>query len=271
MIRLIVTDLDGTVVGKDERLPQEFIEAVARWRDAGIHYTFATGRVSGQVQAYVEALDLRLPYITCNGGALQQGKTVLWQHTIPLKPLSEIFRLADDMGMSLLYSINGQENAYRPTEYVQTQQREFGRYASPKMFSEMEWETLRLDKLIVMAKVRDGSLDAVEALCAQLPKEYYYKRYANKAIDILHRDATKERAVAALARYLEIPLSQVLAAGDDLNDIEMLCQAGIGVAVGNALDCVKEAADYVATGERHLGVMEAVGKFCASEKSGVSL
>lgn len=270
MVRLVVTDLDGTVVGKDEILPQEFIHAVKQWKDRGIGYTFATGRVGEQVQDYIEQLDLQLPYIACNGGLIQQGDRVLLRRTMPLGPLKVIFERAHEMGMSLLYSIDSKENAYAQTEYVALQQQAFGRYTTPRMFAKEEWNSLELDKLIIMAKVRDGSLDVIEELCQALPGEYYYKRYANKAIDILPKEASKEKAVAYLAEQLKIPLSQVLTAGDDLNDMEMLREAGVGVAVANALDCVKDVADYVAVHERHLGVIEAVSKFCLLGKNEVA-
>ena len=62
---------------------------------------------------------------------------------------------------------------------------------------------------------------------------------------IINKTATKEHALKKAAEYFNVPLADVIAFGDDINDIEMLKTAGIGVAVGNAISAVKEIADYV--------------------------
>lgn len=262
MIKLVVSDVDGTIVERDEVLHDETVEMARRLRAAGVHYTIATGRVHSQVENYVQQLQLDVPYIACNGGVIvQNGKTLL-HNTIPLAPLRPLIHKADEMGMSLLYSVNGHEEAYRLTGYVQDQRDKFGRYLTPHVFTEDEWATLQLDKLIVMAKVRNGSLDIIETMLKQLPPEYGYTRYANKSIDIMHKAGTKEQGIAALCAMLGITMDEVLAVGDDLNDIGMIQQAGVGVAVANALDCVKQSADYVATQPNYLGVLEAAEKYC---------
>ncbi len=241
MIKLVITDIDGTIVGKDEILHDEFIEAVKTLRQRGLEFTVATGRVAEFVTGYVEKLGITIPYAVGNGGTILQKEKILLRKTIPLKPLRVVIEKADEMGMSLLYGIDGKDFAYRLTEYVSDQQQKFGRYENPRLLQEYDWDTIRIDKLIVMAKVRDGSIDVIEDLCKQLPEEFYYKRYANKALDILHRDAKKEIAVVELARLCGLSMDQVLIAGDDLNDIEMIRCAGIGVAVANAQEVVKEA------------------------------
>ena len=261
MIKLVVTDVDGTIVGKDEILHQEFIDYVKALKSQGILYTIATGRVDGLVKRYISAMAIDIPYAACNGGTILQGEQVLCRKTIPLAALRGIIRTADQMGMSVLYSINGQESAYRETDYVKEQQTQYHRYDNPSGFTEADWERLQLDKVIIMAAVRDGSIGMIEELCQQLPPDIGYKRYANKAIDILHAEATKEEGVKALAKMLGIPMAEVLFAGDDLNDIGSFARAGIGVAVANAQPEAKAAADYIASGECYEGVMEAIDRF----------
>lgn len=261
MIRLVVTDVDGTIVGKDEILHEEMITFAKALKKAGIPYTIATGRVNGLVQDYVDKMEIEIPYVACNGGTLVKGSEVIERNTIPLSALRELMELADDMEMSLLYSIQGEENAYRSTAYVKAQQQDYGRYLKPHAFTEEEWETLQVDKVIVMAAIRDGSIGIIEELCRNLPGGIGYKRYANKAIDILSEQSTKEMGVKKLAEYLDIPLSEVLFAGDDLNDVEIIKKAGIGVAVNNAQELAKEVADYIAKNPCYAGVIEAVRRF----------
>lgn len=261
MIKLIVTDVDGTIVGKDEILNQEYVDFIKALRKQGILYTIATGRVDGLVQDYVAALELDLPYAACNGGTILESGRVLLRKTISLASLREVIETADAMGMSIMYSIDGQEHAYRDTAYIRQQQELYGRYHQPGGFSEEQWKHQQVDKVIVMAAVRDGSIGVIEQMLRAQPGEIGYKRYADKAIDILHTEAVKEAGVRTLAGLLEVPMKEVLFVGDDLNDIRCLQEAGIGVAVANAQPAAKAAADYIAVQACWQGVMEAVEKF----------
>lgn len=261
MIRLIVTDVDGTIVGKDEVLCEEMVEFVRDLRRRGIDYTLATGRVEGLVRPYVEKLGILLPYVACNGGTIACQGRILERKTIPLEPLRRIIETADEMGMSVLYSVEGREEAFRETDYVKEQQALHGRYLKPAPIQEEQWQSLRVEKVIVMAKVRDGSIGVIETLCRELAPAVGYKRYANKALDILNPEASKENGVRNLARRLGVSMDQVLFAGDDLNDVASIREAGVGVAVANAQTCAKEAADYVSAGSCYKGVIEAVEKY----------
>lgn len=73
MIKLIVTDVDGTIVGKDEVLHQEYIDYVRKLQERGILYTIATGRTVGLAEAYVRALGITVPYVAGNGGCIMRG------------------------------------------------------------------------------------------------------------------------------------------------------------------------------------------------------
>lgn len=261
MIKMIVSDIDGTIVGKDEILHDAFVNYVEEVRKNGIYFTIATGRTVGLAEEYVRKLCIDIPYITCNGGTIVQNGELLRHKTVPFSNLREIFEKADKMGMSVLYSIGGTEYAYKETPYISEQRRTYGRYKTARAITEDEWRFGKAEKVIVMAAVRDGSIGEIEALCKKLPVPFYYKRYADKAIDILNCEATKEQGIKALAKMMDLSLDEVLFAGDDLNDVELLKQAGVGIAPANAQPQAKAAADYIAGERTELGVMEAVDKF----------
>ena len=86
-------------------------------------------------------------------------------------------------------------------------------------------------------------------------------RWLGHNIEINSREATKGVALSKLADYLEIPIGETMAFGDDLNDISMLEKAGVGVAMGNAYDEVKKAADYITDDCDRNGVASAVKHF----------
>lgn len=258
---MIITDVDGTIVGKDEILHDEMAVLAKQLKERQIAYTIATGRCAGLVKDYVEQLGIDIPYIACNGGSIIRRGEVLARRTIPLKNLRNLFQVADHMGMAVIYSMDGTEYAYRETPFVLSQQENFNRYFTRSAFTEEEWENIQLEKVIVMAAVRDGSIHIIEDLCKELPYPYTHIVYGNKAIDIQSVEATKENGARELAKLMHLSMDEILFVGDDLNDVRLIKAAGIGVAVGNAQLPAKEAADYVTKEKGYLGVMEAADKF----------
>ena len=99
------------------------------------------------------------------------------------------------------------------------------------------------------------------------------KRFADLAVSSSHPQnveinqsgANKGQALQALASYLDIPIEKTFAFGDGLNDLSMIQEAGIGVAMANACEAVIEAADYVTASCDEDGVAKAVEKFCLTE------
>ncbi len=261
-IKLVVTDMDGTIIPEDEVLRDEVVAMKERLNANGIVFTLASGRQDCHMTDYVKKLGLDVPYVACNGCAVMHNGVAVTRETIPMLPLRVIADKADEIGMSVLFGMDLCDFAYRATDFVLEQRRRFDRYHEVRRFTDEQWQTLRLDKLFIVAKVEDGSIGGIEELCRELPDEFYYKRYADRAIDILPRAASKANGVRQVADMLGVKMSEVMAVGDDMNDTEMLRAAGIGVAVANASPGAKEAADYVTVGECYTGVIEAVKRFC---------
>lgn len=265
MIKLVISDMDGTLIDKDEVLSDKAINIARRLHDQGILFTIATGRVESMAEDYVKRLGIKIPYVACNGVTIVQGDKVLQRNTVPLKGLRPIVEKADSMGMSLVYSIDGLEYVYKVTPWIERQRVQFDRYHRVRLPGEQEWESLLIDKLMVMDDVREGAIAILEAMCMELPEAYGFTRYTNKSVEIVSRKSTKASALKTLVEFLDIDMSQVLAIGDHQNDIEMIREAGIGAAVSNATDGLKKEADYVASGKCVVGVEEIVERFCALE------
>lgn len=262
MIKLVISDMDGTLIDRDEVLPDKAIKIAKALKEKGIMFTVATGRVECMAESYVKDLEIDIPYIACNGVTIVKGSEVLKRNKIPLKGLREIMDRADSMGMSLVYSINGKEWVYKVTPWILGQREKFGRYFDVHMLTEEEWETLFIDKLMIMDDVREGAIAILEDMCKELPDEYGFTRYTNKSVEVVNKESTKASALRQLTAYLGIYMDEVLAIGDHQNDIEMISEAGIGAVVGNGTDGAKLVADYVASGRCIEGVCEVMEKFC---------
>lgn len=266
MIQLVICDLDGTLIGKDEILPKPIISLVARLRNLGILFTIATGRVETMAEKYVKDLAIDIPYILTNGATIIDKGETLQRFQIPLGPLKPIIEMAKEIGLSLVYTLNGTEYVVGSTPWIEGQQKKFDRYHTVRDFEDADWADLLLDKLMIMDDVRDGRISRVEAACSSLSDYFAVTRYSDKAIELVQANVSKGESLKTILAILGIKAESVLAIGDHQNDIEMLQVAGIGVAVANAIEPVKQIADYICTNSAFEGVLEAVEKFCFSQE-----
>lgn len=261
MIKLVISDVDGTLIDESEVLSQKAIDMAKYLKERNVLFTIATGRVEYIAEGFVKQLGIEIPYITCNGATIVKGKEVLERNQIDLLPLKQMIEKADTEGLSVIYSIDGYEKVYRFTQWVLDQQRDFDRYHEEHRFTDEEWRTLKVDKITIMDDTLAGCIAEYDKMCSELPEGYGYTRYLDRAVEVVSGGATKANALRSLIAILGIKPEEVLAAGDHQNDIEMVTEAGVGVAVGNATEQLKSVADYVARGHNVDGLFEAVRHF----------
>lgn len=262
MVKLVVSDMDGTLLAQNSVLGGRAVRMIQKLKEKGILFTMATGRSQCLSEKYEELLGLEIPYIACNGAVILQRGRIIKQHQIALKGLRSLIEEADRLDMSVVFSIGGSEFYYKETPWILDQRKEQGYYQNPMILSEEIWNHTLLEKLMIMDNRRTGRIALMEEMCRKLPTEYGFTRYTDMSVEIVNCRATKASAVQFLAGYLGIGMEDVLAIGDHKNDCEMLKEAGIGAAVSNAIPDAKECADYVASEDHLDGVMEAVRVFC---------
>ncbi|MDO5670189.1 MAG: HAD family hydrolase [Corynebacterium sp.] len=255
MTKLIVCDLDGTLIGRDEILSESALKVATVARDKGVAFTIATGRTNELASTFAEHLDISVPYIVSNGAKVIENGRVLWQRMIPLRGLRELLGVADHMGLSIIYTIDSTEYVHRETTWILRQREQFDRYHKVRPIDGSDWHILYVEKVTVMDDIRDGRIDRIEDWCSQLGDGYGYTKYTDKAVELVHEEATKANALQWILRYLNISTAEVVAFGDHQNDIDMLTLAGTGVAVSNAIDDAKLAADVVTEAPEAEGVL----------------
>lgn len=255
-IKLAAMDIDGTLMGKDKILTKRTKEILAKALDQGIHIVVASGRA---LQAVPEEL-LELPgmeyVITSNGSSifrLSDGKRI-FRRDMTTEQIRELlaFYEAYDCPMeafiggvpytSRAYFENPQNFGAGPAsvEYVRTTRHPVSDMSHFVKEHENEIEGINfiVHDMELKAKMR-RSLEAFEGL--------YVTSSVPRYIEISHGSVCKGSALEWLAMELEIPREQIAAFGDGENDLEMIQYAGFGVAMGNGVPLLKEAADFVAS------------------------
>ncbi|HEU5098506.1 MAG TPA: HAD family hydrolase [Roseiflexaceae bacterium] len=254
---MIVTDIDGTLLGLDGLLPPENSAALQAAAERGVRLALATIRKRDSAEQIARLLGVACTLV-CDGGATiydEQGAR-LHSQTIPLDLARSLATLADQHRLPLLTTID-ELNYYTPDSHPAAHLLTKG----VDVASALEVLDRPPSRFIVRGERGVGLL--MRAF-ADAPLRFVRHYRADGTLfdaAITHIEATKETALALLCQQWAIDPEQVLALGDAEADIEMLRQAGVGVAVGNAQPPVRAAADWVAPDAAEAGVAAAVRRF----------
>jgi Cof subfamily protein (haloacid dehalogenase superfamily) len=233
---LIVADLDDTLLRRDKSVSDYTVSVFEHLRECGMLTAFATARPKRAVYSYIDILDKMTfdSMVFHNGAVLRCGEAFTANFGIPSETARTIAIACADIGLSVGVEINDINYAnYDPIgewpgmQYVVTNFKDLPNAAA--------------DKIIV----RKPTKGDIEQLRGMVPNDLYFEMNEGILGLIMHRDAAKWNALQLIAEHFNINTSAIVAFGDDLNDIEMLRKCGVGVAVANAIDECKAAADYV--------------------------
>jgi len=257
MIRLIISDIDGTLIGPDGTLPPENVAAVARAAARGVQVAVATIRKRDSAEQIARRLGIACTLV-CDGGATiydQQGVR-LHSQAIPLDLARALATLADAHQLPLLTTID-ELNYYTPGSHP----------AAHIVAQGVDVDTALAalerppSRFIVRGEL---GVQLLMRAFADAPLSFVRHYHADGTLAdaaITHAGATKAAALALLCQRWAIDPADVLALGDAEADIGMLQLAGVGVAVGNAQESVKAVADWVAPDAADAGVAAAVQRF----------
>lgn len=262
MIKLVVCDMDGTMIGRDEVIPPGAAEWIAGLEARGIMFTVATGRAEGYMREKAAQMGLRHPYIATNGATIiDKGRAVL-RRQFSLRPLRELIGACYASGMSALFTFQGEERTENITPWIIREGEKRGCPYEARPLTDREWDGLRADKLLIMDTAREGKILEIEERLRAIPGDFMYVRYRLKALELNEKNANKAAGLKLLAQRLGVSMDEVLVIGDDDNDIQLFQAAGHSAAVGNVSDNARPYAGYVCQGREFQGVQEAVEKFC---------
>jgi hypothetical protein len=234
-VKIIVTDLDRTLLRSDKTISEYTTSIFQRCRDKGIKIIFATARPIRSVKM----LNLSLFFdasIYHNGAVINNGDINILR-----------FGISPEATKEILLSVLRVDNSAKLC--VEINDRIFGNFDPSDIWPGVEitiTDFLDLpnspaDKIILpMATIAELS-----SVANVLPNNLYIELSENSVGMIMHKNATKGNAINYLSKHFGLSLSDVAAFGDDYNDLDMIRYCGIGISVANAIDEVKAVADYI--------------------------
>ena len=269
-VKLIVSDIDGTLLTSDRKLTGENIAAIKKAEEQNIKFTICTGRVPSMLGYYIKTLEIDTPVITFNGAVVWdpvQDRTIF---DIPmdedeLKGLLEICKYYQmDYGAMTMGINYFSKNSFRIAHY-----QEYNEFAKSQGMSIMEVDTfdedhhcldgIKVYKLLITDK-DPKRIKILEDHLHTLKKTGYTTSDVG-LLDIAEKSVNKGLGVQKLAQTLHLQPEEVCTIGDYDNDIPMLTYAGFSVAMGNALPYVKEHALYVTATNNESGLAQVMEKY----------
>ncbi len=252
MIKAIFFDIDGTLVSfATHRIPASASEALARLRRKGVKLFIATGRHRlGVDNLGDETFD---GYIYMNGGLCRLGDRTIYRN--PLDSGS-VERLIDALAQTDIACVFDTEDAWYVNR-INDRVREMNSMIAVDI-PQIDLERLRGVPIYQITPY----LPSDEAWrVMQYMSDAKQTRWCEPIFDINPLHGGKGHAIGQVARYLGIDISQTMAFGDGGNDVDMVLTAGVGVAMGNATDELKAAADYVTASVDDDGIARAIEYF----------
>ena len=266
-VRLMAIDVDGTLLDGSHRLRADVREAVNRLAASGCAVALATARGPQAVVEIVQQFDFAPSLICFSGGWIGELDST------SMRPVSVRLdrRLPADIARSIVSQAINQgvePNVFTPetwrvrklTDEIVEETRIVN--LQPLVSDELLADDVEPSKIMLISRleVADEALRPIERSIQPISTVTFSKR---NYLEILPVGVNKAKAVAALAQFLGVDLSEVAAIGDGLNDLEMLSEAGFAIAMGNASDRVKAAADLIVGSNNEAGVAQAVNEIMA--------
>jgi Cof subfamily protein (haloacid dehalogenase superfamily) len=260
-IRLLLADVDGTLVTPDKVLTDRAVKAVRRLGQAGILFAITSGRPPRGMSMLIEPLDLTTPIAAFNGGLLvNRDMSVIEQRVVPEDLVLPVAGLYGSFGLDTWVYRGADWYVPDPAGAHVARESATVRF-EPKVSTSLDGLTSDVAKLVGVSDDLDAVARAAAAAHDRFGDHVTAARSQPYYLDITHPDANK----SAVARYLSaryaIPPEAIATIGDMPNDVLMFAHSGLSIAMGNASPEVQRAARRITTSNAEEGFATAVDRF----------
>jgi Cof subfamily protein (haloacid dehalogenase superfamily) len=261
-IRMVIADVDGTLVTQEKVLTKKAAEAVLRLHEAGIQFSVTSGRPPRGMAMLIDPLKLTQPLAAFNGGVLIKPDltTVVDQRFLPAEVPKKVIEAIESHGLDV-WVYTDTEWFVRDPNAPHVAREQWTVKFPPTVVKTFAGLLGRVAKIVGVSddydRVAKCEKDVQQAggthISAARSQPYY--------LDVTHPQANKGGVVLAMSKLLNIPAEEIATIGDMPNDVLMFEKSGVSIAMGNASSEVQASATYVTSTNEQEGFAEAMEEF----------
>ncbi len=253
MIKMIVSDMDGTLLNSNKQLPNDFAEVYRLLRKEGIRFVVASGRQYHTLVEEFAHLNHDISFIAENGGFIQWGEQSKVMNSIAPELLKDVVSAIRETGANIV--LCGQSEAYVEDESCEAFTQELAKYYVKRTL--VDDLTLVTEPIL---KIAINDFERIESDISPLLKEQFGEALQISTsspiwLDVMPVGTNKGKAIRFLQEEINVLPEETMAFGDYLNDLEMLQSVGYSYAMDNAHPDIKAVARYNAPSNDEAGVM----------------
>ena len=246
MVKLFVTDIDGTLLVPGKKVSAKNIEAVQAMTKAGVTVVIATGRMHSAALPVAAQLGVSVPIISYNGALIKSsaGEVIHAQYMEEEKVLA-LINFFEERGWYL--------QSYSDDVLYVPERNDGAKFYETMLnvtANEVGWDGMRgiikdVPKLLSVSETPEETEEKLAAVRENFGGQIEITRSAPRFCEFMHLGISKASAIKILAQKLGVANDEILTIGDSDNDLPMLTEVGTGVAMGNAVPAVKAACSIV--------------------------
>lgn len=269
--KLICIDMDGTLLSDKHEVPELNRKMIKEATKQGVKVAITTGRIFTSAKRYSDLIGTDTPIIASNGAYIREkdNDEVIYESNLSKEQFYKILKVIKKYNLNVYFntcdtmiteSVIPENHAYKTmdVDLAEEYKIKFKENAEfDKVFDEFN------GKILKAICIEDQNKEALNKAKEEMQKyddlEVVSSWHNN--FEVMPKGTSKGNAVKILAQMLGIDREEVICIGDSENDLSMIKYAGLGVAMGNALDIVKENADYITDTNSEAGVGKVIQKF----------
>lgn len=243
--KLLALDMDGTLLNDDHQVSEETAKWIRRAIKEGFHVCLSTGRAAMHALPYAVELGLETPMVTVNGSEVWKAPHQLhYRALMDVESVRGMHALAEEYGVW------------------------FWAYTTERLYNRDQWTDTLEDKEWLKFGYNTPDREVLHQILMRL-QDMGGLQITNSSMENLEinpEGISKASGIAQVCELLDITMEQVIAVGDSLNDIAVIEAAGLGVAMGNAQDAVKQTADVVVASNNEDGIVQVIREYMLGGK-----
>lgn len=261
-VKLVVSDVDGTLVDKQKQVTPGVKAAVARLRAAGVQFTIVSARPRSGMMPIAELLEIDAPMGAFNGGTVfTRDGTVTSQQFVDRAVVEGVFEIVRDAAVDTwvfaddTWFATTDQGGHVGSERLASNQAPVIRQDFTDLFDRVDKLTFVSDDAALLKSLAEQAKGYAERATIAQSQVYY--------LDVTALAGNKGDGVTALSQTLGVPLSATAVLGDQANDLPMFARAAVSYAMGQGPEAVRAKATHVVAGNDQDGVAEAIDAILA--------